>query len=113
MIAGTTIGRKFSTFMSPMASPPKVHETSMQSHPAHKYGLKRKIDFTIVKDGDMIDIGDFHFRCVATPGHSPGHTSLYEANKKILVAGDHILFDITPNITYWVEMEDALRTVPG
>ena len=56
----------------------------------------------------MIDIGDFHFRCVATPGHSPGHTSLYEAEKKILVAGDHILFDITPNITYWVDMEDSL-----
>jgi glyoxylase-like metal-dependent hydrolase (beta-lactamase superfamily II) len=81
---------------------------SMESHPAHKYGLKRKIDFTVVKDGDMIDVGDFHFRCVATPGHSPGHTSLYEANKNILVAGDHILFDITPNIAYWLEMEDAL-----
>jgi glyoxylase-like metal-dependent hydrolase (beta-lactamase superfamily II) len=34
--------------------------------------------------------------------------SLYEANNKILVAGDHILFDITPNIAYWVQMEDAL-----
>jgi len=83
-------------------------ETSMQSHPAHKYGLKRKIDLTIVREGDMIDIGDFHFRCVATPGHSPGHTSLYETNKKILIAGDHILFDITPNISYWVQMEDSL-----
>jgi glyoxylase-like metal-dependent hydrolase (beta-lactamase superfamily II) len=83
-------------------------QISMKSHPAHKDGLKRKIDFTIVKDGDMIDIGDFHFRCVATPGHSPGHTSLYEADKKILVAGDHILFDITPNIAYWSQMEDAL-----
>jgi len=82
--------------------------TSMESHPAHKYSSKRKIDFTIVNDGDVIDIGDFHFRCVATPGHSPGHTSLYEAEKKILVAGDHILFDITPNITYWVDMEDSL-----
>ncbi len=83
-------------------------ETSMQSHPAHKYGLKRKIGLTMVKEGDMIDIGDFHFRCVATPGHSPGHTCLYEANKKILIAGDHILFDITPNISYWVQMEDSL-----
>jgi len=82
--------------------------TSMMSHPAHKYDSKRAIDFTIVNDGDMIDIGDFHFRCVATPGHSPGHTSLYEAEKKILVAGDHILFDITPNITYWAEMKDSL-----
>ena len=81
---------------------------SMKSHPAHRYGLKRKIGFTMVKEGDMIDIGDFHFRCISTPGHSPGHTSLYEANKKILVAGDHILFDITPNISYWLDMEDAL-----
>jgi hypothetical protein len=31
-----------------------------------------------------------------------------EASKKILVAGDHILFDITPNIAYWPEMEDTL-----
>jgi glyoxylase-like metal-dependent hydrolase (beta-lactamase superfamily II) len=83
--------------------------TAMMSHPAHKYGSKRKIDFTMVNDGDMIDIGDFHFRCIATPGHSPGHMNLYEAEKKILVAGDHILFDITPNIAYWVEMEDSLR----
>jgi glyoxylase-like metal-dependent hydrolase (beta-lactamase superfamily II) len=80
----------------------------MKSHPAHKDGLKRNIDFTVIKEADMIDIGDFHFRCVATPGHSPGHTSLYEADKKILVAGDHILFDITPNIAYWQQMEDAL-----
>lgn len=83
-------------------------QISMKSHPAHQNDIDRKIDFTIIKEGYMIDIGDFHFKCVATPGHSPGHMCLYEANKKILVAGDHILFDITPNISYWVEMEDAL-----
>jgi glyoxylase-like metal-dependent hydrolase (beta-lactamase superfamily II) len=83
-------------------------QMSMKTHPAHRDGLRQKIDFTILKEGDMIDIGDFHFRCVATPGHSPGHMSLYEANNKILVAGDHILFDITPNIAYWMQMEDAL-----
>jgi len=81
---------------------------SMMSHPAHKYQSKRTIDFVMVNDGDFIDIGDFHFRCVATPGHSPGHTCLYEEKKKILIAGDHILFDITPNISYWTEMENSL-----
>lgn len=83
--------------------------TSMLSHPARQYRAQGVIDFTIVNDGDGIDMGDYHFRCVATPGHSPGHMCLYEAEKKILVAGDHILFDITPNITYWLEMEDSLR----
>jgi glyoxylase-like metal-dependent hydrolase (beta-lactamase superfamily II) len=81
---------------------------SMKRHPAHRYSSNRRVDFTVVNDGDMIEVGDFHFRCVATPGHSPGHTSLYEADKKILIAGDHILFDITPNITNWLEMEDSL-----
>jgi glyoxylase-like metal-dependent hydrolase (beta-lactamase superfamily II) len=82
--------------------------SAMEGHPAHRYGLTREIDFTFVKDGDRIEIGDFCFRCVATPGHSPGHTSLYEERHKMLIAGDHILFDITPNITYWLDMEDAL-----
>ena len=50
---------------------------SMMSHPARMYRSERAVDFAVVNDGDMIDIGDFHFRCVATPGHSPGHTSLY------------------------------------
>jgi glyoxylase-like metal-dependent hydrolase (beta-lactamase superfamily II) len=34
---------------------------------------------------------------------------LFEPNKKILVAGDHILSDITPNITYSLEMKDPLK----
>jgi len=82
---------------------------SILNHPAYNEGLKGKIDFIIVKEDNIIDIGDFHFKCLATPGHSPGHMCLYEKNKKILVAGDHILFDITPNIVYWVQMEDALE----
>ena len=89
--------------------PAEGAQVSMKSHPAHKYGLKREVAFSAVKDGDTVEVGDFHFQCVATPGHSPGHTCLYEPNKKILVAGDHILFDITPNITYWLEMDDPLN----
>jgi glyoxylase-like metal-dependent hydrolase (beta-lactamase superfamily II) len=82
---------------------------SMESHPAHKYGLQRDVAFSVAKDGDLIDAGDFHFQCISTPGHSPGHMCLYEPNKKILVAGDHILSDITPNIAYWLEMDDPLN----
>jgi len=84
-------------------------QLSLKDHPAQKYGLKREVAFSLVKDGDVIEVGDFHFQCVATPGHSPGHMCLYEPNKKILVAGDHVLFDITPNIAYWLEMDDSLN----
>jgi glyoxylase-like metal-dependent hydrolase (beta-lactamase superfamily II) len=60
-------------------------------------------------DGDVIDVGVYHFKCVATPGHTMGHTCLYEPNKKILVAGDHILIDITPNIQCWSDTDNHLK----
>jgi glyoxylase-like metal-dependent hydrolase (beta-lactamase superfamily II) len=56
-----------------------------------------------------MEIGDYRFKCIETPGHSPGHTCLYEANKKILVSVDHILFDITPNISFWLGMGNSLK----
>jgi glyoxylase-like metal-dependent hydrolase (beta-lactamase superfamily II) len=88
--------------------PAESARISLESHPARKYGLKRKRAFSVVKDGDIMEVGDFHFQCIATAGHSPGHMCLYEPNRKILVAGDHILGDITPNIAYWLEMDDPL-----
>ena len=48
--------------------------------------------------GEIISIGSFNFQVLRTPGHSPEHISLYEATKKILMSGDHILPTITPNI---------------
>jgi glyoxylase-like metal-dependent hydrolase (beta-lactamase superfamily II) len=82
---------------------------AMENHPGFRYSPKRKIDFCVLRDGDTIEIDDYLFRCIETPGHSPGHMCLHEANKKILVCGDHILFDITPNITWWPELENALK----
>ena len=82
---------------------------SLESHPVHAYGMKRERAFSAVRDGDLLEVGDFRFRCISTPGHSPGHMCLYESGKKILVAGDHILPDITPNISYWLGMDDPLN----
>ena len=82
---------------------------AMENHPGFRYGLSVSIDFSTVKDGDIIHFGNDSLTCIATPGHSPGHMCLYDPRKKILLSGDHILFDITPNITRWPEMENPLQ----
>ena len=61
-----------------------------------------------VEDGQELSIGSEKLRCLKTPGHTPGHTCLYMEKDQILFAGDHILYDITPNITTWSGMEDSL-----
>ena len=84
-------------------------QRTFESHPANKYGMKGEHALTPLRDGDALEVGDFRFQCISTPGHSPGHMCLYEPNKKILVAGDHILSTITPNISYWLDMDDPLN----
>jgi len=81
---------------------------AVANHPGYRYVSPKAIHFTTLSDGDKIEIGDYSFTSIETPGHSPGHICLYEPKEKILLSGDHILFDITPNITRWPEMEDSL-----
>ena len=83
-------------------------EEAIKNHPFHLYGLKQHVAFVVLREGDVLEIGDYSFSCLETPGHSPGHMCLYEHNNKVLLSGDHILFDITPNITYWPEMGNSL-----
>lgn len=61
-----------------------------------------------VSGGDVLKYGGYEFECVCTPGHTPGHMCLYDRGKKLLLSGDHVLFDISPNITCWVGAPDSL-----
>jgi glyoxylase-like metal-dependent hydrolase (beta-lactamase superfamily II) len=84
-------------------------KAALDRHPGNKYGTDWIPELKVLEDGDAIDVGDYHFKCVATPGHTMGHICLYEPNKKILVAGDHILIDITPNIQCWSDTQNPLK----
>jgi len=66
------------------------------------------IDFTPLTEGDEISIGDYRLEVVDIPGHTPGHLGLYERKHKLFFCGDHILDEITPNITFWGFEQDVL-----
>ena len=83
--------------------------TAMDKHPGARYGSDWIPEMKLLDDADAIHAGDYHFKCVATPGHTMGHICLYEPNKKLLVAGDHILIDITPNIQCWSDTQNPLK----
>ena len=89
--------------------PGKEIQAVSDSHPGFKFRSKENLVFHILKEGDTISIGNYAFRCVETPGHTWGHMCLYEPNKKIFVAGDHILNDISPNIQLWSDEWNPLK----
>jgi glyoxylase-like metal-dependent hydrolase (beta-lactamase superfamily II) len=64
--------------------------------------------FRFVEDGSIFDRGGHHFVCITTPGHSTGHTCLYDEEHSILLSGDHLLKTITPAIQLRSDNEDPL-----
>ena len=58
--------------------------------------------------GDVLEAGGHRLQAVHTPGHTPGHLCFWMEREGVLFLGDHVLFDISPNITAWNEMPDAL-----
>jgi glyoxylase-like metal-dependent hydrolase (beta-lactamase superfamily II) len=50
-------------------------------------------------DGDTIDLNGSDLKVLWTPGHSPEHICLYDAEKSLLYSGDHILPRITSHIS--------------
>ena len=84
-------------------------QAALKKHPGHRFHARAPVDLSLLREGDVLPIGDFAFRCVETPGHTQGHMCLYDPKTKVFFSGDHILGDITPNITLWSENHDPLK----
>ncbi len=90
--------------------PQEEAKKMLKLHPGIRYTSMEKIEFTELKDGDEIEIGDFRLKCLETPGHSPSHMCLYDEDRKVFFSGDHVLIDITPNITWWPFLDNSLKS---
>lgn len=50
---------------------------------------------------DEVQLGDYTYQVLATPGHSDGHLCFFNRGGNILFSGDHLLPKITSNISLW------------
>lgn len=53
----------------------------------------------LFEDGQHLDLPGWNLQVVWTPGHSPGHVCFVDPDRRVLLAGDHVLPGITPNIS--------------
>jgi len=81
---------------------------AIRKHPGYRYGPLGEMNLRALAGGERFTVGRYEFRTVHTPGHTEGHMMLYEKEEGILFSGDHILFDITPNISLFEENKDPL-----
>jgi len=50
---------------------------------------------------EEVRLGDRQWRVLVTPGHSDGHTCFYDGERRLLLSGDHLLPQISSNISLW------------
>lgn len=89
--------------------PPEEAEILLKTNPARTLGPT--LDLPIYKplyDGDKLTVGEYTLEVLAVPGHTPGQICLWLESEGILFTADHVLFDITPNICMWPNLENAL-----
>ena len=98
-----------SDFLRIRGFPEEELQRFVESDRGRGYQVRGRLNLRIVKEGDTISIGKYSFRCIETPGHSPGHICLYEPEKRIFISGDHILGEITPIIPLYSEEMNPLK----
>lgn len=89
--------------------PLRIVEEAAAVNPADNQALDQITDqFVALQEGDVLTVGEYALETIVVPGHTPGNAIFLCRKQKILFSGDHVLFDITPNITAWDGVEDTL-----
>ena len=89
--------------------PYEIIERLRDTNQAKIFAPDGMFESILLEDGYKFNVDKLEFTVILTSGHTPGHTCLYLEKEKLLFSGDHILFDITPNITSWLRVKDSLR----
>ncbi|WP_020615914.1 MBL fold metallo-hydrolase [Paenibacillus daejeonensis] len=53
----------------------------------------------LLEAGEPLTLGDLSWDVLDAPGHAAGHLCFYQREQKLMICGDQVLPDITPNIS--------------
>jgi glyoxylase-like metal-dependent hydrolase (beta-lactamase superfamily II) len=73
----------------------------IEGHVPYRDGVTLPADHKRLRGGDVLTIGADRWRVVIGEGHSPEHVSLHCPERRILIAGDQLLPNITTNVSTW------------
>lgn len=106
--ADCVIWRKSDAVFAAEGFPHALLTDGFHSNPARALSPPPTDKYVGLDDGQILAIGDYRLKCILTPGHTPGHMCFYLEQEKAMLLGDHVLFDITPNITAWPDVANSL-----
>ena len=70
-------------------------------------GVQMPESYIRIADGQEIEIDGRSWRVIVGHGHAPEHACLYCEERAILISGDQVLPQITPNVSVWPPEPEA------
>lgn len=104
-----SLSEEIRQFLQKSGFPEKDASKIIPPNIKNEFNSRELIPFRFVRDGDVLVKEKYRFKCIETPGHSRGHMCLYEPDAKYLIAGDHLLKNITPGIQARVDNLNPLK----
>jgi glyoxylase-like metal-dependent hydrolase (beta-lactamase superfamily II) len=102
------LNEQFASYMKRNGAADEDAAAVMGAQRPSKYlGLRPPREFSRIKDGDAVTMGQRDWRVITAGGHSPEHASFYCEKDKILIAGDQVLSHITPSVIVPSAQPDA------
>ncbi|MDX6284671.1 MAG: hypothetical protein QOG53_156 [Frankiales bacterium] len=96
----TDLLERVGSMLRRMGAPPEELEPMRNASMPVRPFVDAAVPDRLIEDGEKMEIPGWDVSAIWTPGHSPGHLCFWEANNKLMLAGDHILPRITPNIPF-------------
>ena len=89
-VASGEVQAETGVFLEKLGFPEKNPIDVVSQFYSDEYRQERSWPFRHVADGDAIVRGSHHFTCLVAPGHTIGHSCLYEPERRVLISGDQI-----------------------
>jgi glyoxylase-like metal-dependent hydrolase (beta-lactamase superfamily II) len=71
---------------------------------SNRFGI-RLPELNPLRPGERLDLGGLRAEVIHVPGHSDYQFMLHDPERELLLAADHVLLEITPNIGLWTYTE--------
>jgi glyoxylase-like metal-dependent hydrolase (beta-lactamase superfamily II) len=103
-VASGEVQAETAVFLEVLGFPEKNPLGVVSQFYSDEYRQGRLWPFRYVADGDVIVRGNHRFSCLVAPGHTIGHSCLYEPGRCVLISGDQI----TAGIQFLLDRTDPL-----
>jgi len=89
-VASGEVEKETGVFLEVLGFPEKNPVNLVSQFYGNEYRPRCSWPFDYISDGDVIVRGPHQFTCLVAPGHTIGHSCLYETGRSFLISGDQI-----------------------